>query len=76
MAGKPIIIGGFVIFIAAFMLFWIFDNVNRLAERCQTEDLEICKQLTGPTLAMLALLLIISGFIFVSLVVVYILLSA
>ncbi|MEM5854004.1 MAG: hypothetical protein QXS37_03105 [Candidatus Aenigmatarchaeota archaeon] len=76
--GKKIVLGALAVFVATFMLFYIFDNINKLAEECKTEVLKspICEQFSGFTLSMLVLLLIISGFIFVILTTAYILLSS
>jgi hypothetical protein len=72
-----VIIGLVVIFIAVFALFYIFDSLNKLAERCRAgESLPICQQLTGFTLSMIIILLLIGGFVIVILAVVYIMLSA
>jgi len=71
------LLGILVVFIATFMLFYIFDNLNKLAEKCKTGEINfsVCHKLSGFTLSMLVILLIISGFIFVILVTSYILLS-
>ncbi len=65
-----------IVSVSVFTLFYIFDNVNKVAERCQTESLQICRDLSGLTLPMLIILLMVGGLIFVSLTVVYILISA
>jgi hypothetical protein len=66
-----------VVFIAAFSLFYIFDQIGKISARCQAgEKLYICKQLSGFTLSMLIILLIISGFVLCILGVVYIIFSA
>jgi predicted PurR-regulated permease PerM len=77
-ATKKITLGFFVVFIATFMLFYIFDNINKLAEKCKLEEPKsyICQQFSGFTLSMLVVLLIISGFLFVILTTSYILLSS
>jgi hypothetical protein len=70
--------GLLTVFMATFMLFYIFDNLNKLAERCKTEEPKsfICNQLTGFTLSMLIVLLVIGGFLFVILLTSYLLLSS
>ena len=71
-------LGLVAVFIAVFMLFYIFDNLNKLAEKCKTEEPKsfICNQLSGFTLSMLVILLIIGGFLFVILTTAYLLLSS
>ncbi|MEM5829469.1 MAG: hypothetical protein QW040_01830 [Candidatus Aenigmatarchaeota archaeon] len=73
-----VVIGLITVFIATFMLFYIFDNMNKLAERCKAEVQKsfVCQQFSGFTLSMLVILLIIGGFIFIILTVSYILLSS
>jgi hypothetical protein len=73
---KSAYIGLAVVFISVFTLFYIFDNLSKLADRCKTENLEICKLLSGFSLAMLFILLLISGFVMSILGVVYIIFSA
>jgi hypothetical protein len=75
---KKIAIGLATIFIATFMLFYIFDGINKLAEKCGEEETKsfICQQFSGFTLSMLVVLLIIGGFLFVILTTSYILLSS
>ncbi|MEM5766345.1 MAG: hypothetical protein QW423_01770 [Candidatus Aenigmatarchaeota archaeon] len=75
---NKIAIGLAVVFIATFMLFYIFDNMNNLAEKCKVEVPKsfVCQQFSGFTFSMLVVLLIISGFLFVILTVSYILLSS
>jgi hypothetical protein len=77
-ATKKIAIGLITVFIATFMLFYIFDNLNKLGERCKTEEIKsfFCQQFSGFTLSMLVVLLIIGGFLFVILTTSYILLSS
>jgi predicted PurR-regulated permease PerM len=73
-----IALGLAVIFIATFMLFYIFDNINKMAEKCKTEEPKtiLCSQLSSFTVSMLVILLIIGGFLFVILVITYLLLSS
>jgi len=75
---SKIAFGLLTVFVAVFMLFYIFDNINKTAEKCKTEEQKsiICQQLTGFTLTMIVLLLIIGGFMFVVLTIFYILLSS
>ena len=78
MAATKIIIGIAVILISIFMLFFIFDRMNQLGEQCQIPDQRpaICDKFTGPTEAMIFILLIISGFIIMITATGYILLSS
>ncbi|MEM5879197.1 MAG: hypothetical protein QXU74_01755 [Candidatus Aenigmatarchaeota archaeon] len=75
---NKVVLGLVVVFIATFMLFYIFDNINKLAEKCKTEEPKsfVCEQFSGFTLSMLVVLLIIGGFLFVILTTSYILLSS
>lgn len=64
------------IFIAVFMLFYIFDSLHKLAERCEAgENLAVCGLMTGLSLSMLIILLIIGGFIFIISMTVFILIT-
>lgn len=77
LVGSSVLIGLIVIFVAISALFYIFDSIGKLAEKCKAgEPLVICQQLTGFTLSMVIILLIIGGFIIEILAVVYIILSA
>jgi len=70
-----IALGLMVVFIATFMLFFIFDSIDKLAARCKGESPpDICNQLNSFTLSMLMILLIISGFVIIIFVTVYIIL--
>ena len=73
-----VIIGLLVVFIAIFMIFYIFDSMQKLGEKCKVPELrtDICDKLTGPTQVMIIILLIIAGFIIMVVATAYILLSA
>jgi hypothetical protein len=73
---KSVFIGLAVVFISVFTLLFIFDSISKLADRCKTENLEICKLLSGFSLAMLFILLLVSGFVMAILGTVYIIFSA
>ncbi|MEM5836341.1 MAG: hypothetical protein QXR09_03400 [Candidatus Aenigmatarchaeota archaeon] len=75
---NKVVLGLVVVFIATFMLFYIFDNLNKLAEKCKSEEQKsfVCEQFSGFTLSMLVVLLLIGGFLFVILTTSYILLSS
>lgn len=66
-----------VVFIATFTLFYIFDSISKLGEDCETASPKpaICESLSGATLNMILLLLIVGGFLFAILTISYILLS-
>jgi hypothetical protein len=66
------------VFISVFMLFYIFDNINKVADSCKRGEgnLLICEQLSGFTLSMLVLLLIVGGFLFMIVTVAYLLLAS
>lgn len=64
------------ILIAVFSLFFLFDNIQKLADRCKAgENLAVCKQLNSFTLSMLVILLIVGGFVITITATAYILLS-
>lgn len=71
------LIGLVAIFIAVFMLFFIFDSLEKLSKKCQ-EGLQtpICSQLSSFTMSMLVVLLVVSGFVIIICVSVYIMISA
>ena len=54
-----------VVFISAFVLFFVIDRINKIAEKCKLglEPEKICNSFTGFTMNMVIVLLIISGFI-------------
>lgn len=69
-------IGLVAIFLASITLFYIFGNLGKLADNCKMQTTDVCKQLSGPSLTMLSILLIIAGFVMIISTVVYILVSA
>jgi hypothetical protein len=77
MVQTHVVLGIIAIFVAIFALFYVFDSLQKLAERCKAgENLGLCKQLSGFTFSMVIILLIIGGFVIVISAVVYIMLSA
>jgi|GEM_PF-2330963 hypothetical protein len=71
------LVASLVFFIAGFTLIFIFDSLNKLAEKCNKgEELEICKQMQGLSMSLIIILLLISGLILVINVVAYLLISA
>jgi hypothetical protein len=73
---KTVYIGLVIVFVSVFTLLFIFDSLSKIANRCKTENLEICKLLSGFSLAMLFILLLVSGFVISILGAVYIIFSA
>jgi hypothetical protein len=73
---KSVYISLAVIFISVFTLLYIFDSISKIADKCKTENLEICKLLSGFNLTMLFILLLISGFLISIWGAVYIIFSA
>jgi hypothetical protein len=76
-AGQTHIILGLVtIFVAIAALFFVFYQLEVLAEKCKTEDTPICKQLSGFTMSMIVVLLMVGGFVITITATVFIMLSA
>jgi D-alanyl-lipoteichoic acid acyltransferase DltB (MBOAT superfamily) len=74
---SKVVIGVATILIAIFTLFWLFDNIQKIADKCK-EDISYspaCSQLNSFTLSMLIILLIIGGFVVMITATAYILLS-
>jgi len=65
-----------VVFISAFMLFFIFDRISRLKEECSFSYNKVCEKLKGEKFMIFIILLFISGFSFIILLSAYILISA
>jgi len=64
------------IFISTFMLFFIFDNLEKLSQQCKSEAApSYCKALSSFTITMVVILLIIGGFIITICGTAYIMLS-
>jgi hypothetical protein len=66
------------IFIAVFTLFFIFDRIEIMANKCGQDPNHspVCKQLTGFSLTMIVVLLIIGGLVIMISATAYIILSA
>jgi len=77
LGSTKVIIGLGVVFISVFMLFYIFDSLQKLSEKCKVPETRtgICERLTGPTEAMIIILLIVAGFIIMIMATAYILLA-
>jgi hypothetical protein len=71
-----IILGLVTIFISIAALFFVFYNLEILAERCKTEESPLCKQLSGFTMSMIVVLLMVGGFVITISATVFIMLSA
>jgi hypothetical protein len=74
-----IIIGLITIFIAFFVLFYIFDSIDKIVKKCQVgSESEICKEI-GPNkfgLLVFVILLILGGLTLIICATTYILLTA
>ena len=65
-----------VVFIAAFMLFFIFDSLQKFNQQCKVVKTEMCEKLSGFTLSAIVILLIIGAFIGIIAAIGYILISS
>jgi hypothetical protein len=64
-----------VIFIAAFMLFFIFDSIDKLAQECKGDNPPAtCQHMTSLTFPVMIILLIIGGFVLVICITIFIML--
>lgn len=72
---SQIAFGLITVFVATFMLFFIFDNLEKLSQRCKTENLPLCNKLNSFTMSMMIILLIIGGFVITICGTAYIMLS-
>jgi hypothetical protein len=56
-----------VMFFSVFGMFFIFDNLNKIAEQCQKGQTNqaVCKSFTGFGMNVIIVLLIIAGFVLV-----------
>lgn len=77
MANWRMYFGFATIFIAAFSLFFIFHGLEQLSLQCQANPSfsPLCTQLTGFSMSMLIVLLIIGGFVLMISATAYIMLS-
>lgn len=71
-----IILGLITIFVSIAALFFVFYNLEILAERCKTEESPLCNQLSGFTMSMIVILLMVGGFVITISATVFIMLSA
>ncbi len=73
---KFLTFGMIAVFVATFMLFYIFDSIGKLAEQCKTSaPMPVCSRLNSFTMAMLIILLIIGGFVIIICGAAYVMLS-
>ena len=61
------ILAFFIMFFSVFGLFFIFDNLNKISEKCQKGEINqaVCKSFTGFGMNIIIFLLIIAGFVLV-----------
>lgn len=69
------IIALIIVFVAIFTLFYIFDNLQKISNRCQTEKSDLCDQLGGVSIPVLVILLMVGGLSLIVCVVSYITLT-
>ncbi len=71
-------VGLATVFISAFVLLFLFHNLEQLSVQCKADPSfsELCGQLSGFSLSMLIVLLIIGGFVITITATAYILISA
>jgi len=75
---SAVVIGLAAVFIAVFTLFYIFDQIQKLADSCAASPgaNPLCSQFTGFTQSILIVVLIIAGFVVIITATAYILLSS
>ena len=71
-----IVLGLVTIFVAIAALIFVFYNIEALAERCKVEEMPMCEHLSGFTMSMIIVLLIVGGFVITISATVFIMLSA
>ena len=74
--GAALGIGIVTVLLAVGSLGFILWSITDYADRCQTEDLDVCNTFTGPSFPLFLIILIIAGLVLVSSTVVYILATA
>ena len=65
-----------IIFIATLAIFYIFDSINSLSTKCQTNTLDLCEELAGVSGTMTVILLLIGSFVMISASAVYLWISS
>lgn len=75
---QVVYVGIATVFLAVFTLFFIFDSIEKMAARCkENPDFSpVCPQLTGFTLTMIVVLLIVGGLVLTVSATAYVLISA
>ena len=64
------------VFVAVFMLFFVFDSLEKMAQQCESESPPaFCQHLSSFGISMLVILLIVGGFIITICITSYIILS-
>lgn len=78
MANWYIYIGLATVFIAAFAILFVFHSLEQISVQCEIDQSysPLCAQLTGFSLSMLVVLLIIGGFVITITATAYIIMSA
>jgi hypothetical protein len=73
-----VFIGLATVFVAVVTLFYIFDQIQKLADDCAANPTFniLCKQFTGFTQSLLIIILIIAGFVIIITATAFILLSS
>ena len=71
-----IMLGLVTIFLAVAAMFYVFYHLEQLAVRCKNEDSAVCKQMSGFTMGMIIVLLMVGGFVITISATVFIMLSA
>ena len=76
--GIHTIIGLVTVSIAIFALFYVFYSIESIVNQCRIDPTSsvLCPELTGFTLTIITILLVIGGFILIISTVAYILLTA
>lgn len=69
------IIALIIVFVAIFTLFYIFDNLQKISSNCQTEKSDLCDQLSGISIPVLVVLLMVGGLSLIVCVVSYVTLT-
>ena len=72
-----ILIGMVTVFVAVFMLFYVFDSLNKSYSQCQTgTESDSCGGLNSFSFSIIVILLIIGGFVVIIAATAYVLISS
>ncbi|MBI4894650.1 MAG: hypothetical protein HY833_02855 [Candidatus Aenigmarchaeota archaeon] len=74
--GAALAIGTVTVLIAVGALAFILWTITDYAEKCKTEQSDVCDTLNGPSFPLLIIVLIIAGLVLIASTVVYILVTA